>query len=122
MAENKQYVTQVQDNGTVNISEEVIGTIVGHAVKDVEGVIGLTAKPGAEIIELIGKKNWSKGMKITIGEDDSICVDCQIVIAYGHSVVTVAQNVQNAISSALESMIGIRVSAVNVNVCGISRQ
>ena len=67
MSENKQYITQAQEDGNIMISEDVIGTIVAQAIKDVEGVVGLSTKPGADIAELIGKKNWGKGMKITIG-------------------------------------------------------
>ena len=66
MAENKQYITQVQENGSVKISEDVISTIVAHAVEEVEGVVSLNVKPGADIADLIGKKNWGKGMKIAI--------------------------------------------------------
>lgn len=122
MAENKQYVTQMQENGAVLISEDVITTIVAHAVEEVEGVVGLNAKPGADIVELIGKKNWGKGLKITIAEDDSLSVDCNITVAYGQSVVSVAGAVQYAVTNALESMAGVKISAVNVNVCGIVRQ
>ena len=122
MAENKQYVTQMQDNGAVLISEDVITTIVAHAIEEVEGVVGLNAKPGADIVELIGKKNWGKGLKITISEDDSLTVDCNITVAYGQSVVSVAGAVQEAVTNALESMAGVKISAVNVNVCGIVRQ
>ena len=122
MAENKQYITQVQDNGTVLISEDVIATIVTHAVEEVEGVVGLNVKPGADIIDMIGKKGWGKGLKITIGEEDALDVDCNINIAYGHSVVTVAKAVQDAVVVALESMAGVKIAAVNVNVCGIVRQ
>jgi uncharacterized alkaline shock family protein YloU len=121
MAENKQYVTQVQEFGSVLISEDVIAAIVSHAVTDVEGVVSLNVKPGADIIELLGKKNWGKGMKITIAQDDSVSIDCNITVAYGHSVVTVAKNVQDAIGNALESMAGVNIAAVNVNVCGIVR-
>ena len=39
MAENKQYIEQVLDNGTVMISEDVIAEIVSHAVSEVEGVV-----------------------------------------------------------------------------------
>ena len=70
MAEYKQYITQVQDNGNVMISEEVIATIVEHAICEVEGIAGLSVKPGADIADLIGK-NWGKGMKIYIGEDNA---------------------------------------------------
>ena len=122
MADNKQYVTQVQDNGTVLISEDVIATIVIHAVEEVEGVVGLNAKPGADIVELIGKKNWGKGLKITIGEEDALSIDCNITVAYGQSVVSVAKAVQESVTNALESMAGVNIAAVNVNVCGIVRQ
>ena len=121
MAENKQYITQAQDCGSVLISEDVIMTIVAHAIEDVEGVVGLNAKPGADIVELIGKKNWGKGLKIAIGEEDALTVDCNINVAYGHSVVSVAGAVQSAVTNALESMAGVKISAVNVNVCGIVR-
>ena len=122
MAENKQYVTQMQDNGAVLISEDVITTIVVHAIEEVEGVVGLNAKPGADIVELIGKKNWGKGLKITIAEDDTLSVDCNITVAYGQSVVSVAAAVQEAVTNVLESMAGVKIGAVNVNVCGIVRQ
>jgi uncharacterized alkaline shock family protein YloU len=122
MADNKQYVTQVQDNGTVMISEDVIATIITNAVAEVEGVVGLTTKPGADIADMFGVKNWGKGLKLNIEENNSVAVDCNVIIAYGQSVVTVAQNVQTAVTSALESTAGIKVNAVNVNVCGIVRQ
>ena len=122
MAENKQYVTQMQENGAVLISEDVIITIVAHAVEEVEGVVGLNAKPGADIVELIGKKNWGKGLKITIGEEDALTIDCNITVAYGQSVVDVAKAAQDSVTNALESMAGVKIAAVNVNVCGIVRQ
>lgn len=122
MAENKQYITQVQDNGRVMISEDVITTIVIQSLSDIEGYVGLSAKPGSDIVELIGKKNWGKGIKVTISENDELTIDCNVVISYGHSVVAVATAIQEAVSGALQSMTGVNVTCVNVNVCGIVRQ
>lgn len=122
MAENKQYITQTQETGSVMISEDVIAAIVSHAVSEVEGVVGLSVKPGADIVDLIGKKSWGKGMKITIGQDDAVSIDCNLTVSYGLSVVTVAKAVQEAVATAVESMAGVTVSSVNVNVCGIVRQ
>ena len=48
--------------------------------------------------------------------------DVEQVKIYGQSVVTVASAIQEAVSSAVESMTGIKVVEVNVNVCGIARQ
>lgn len=122
MADNKQYISQDLDNGSIMISEDVIGTIVIHAVKDVEGVIGLSAKPGSDIVEKIGKKNWGKGFKVHIAEDNTLTISCNVVVAYGHNVVSSASGVQQAISGAIESMAGVKVCAVNVNICEIVRQ
>ncbi len=122
MAESKQYITQLQDNGSVQISEDVIAEIVAHAAGEVEGVVGLNVKPGADIAELIGKKNWGRGLKITVLENNSVSIDCNITVNYGQNVVEVAKAAQSAIINALESMAGIRIAAVNVNVCGIARQ
>ncbi len=122
MAENKQYITQQQEQGLVLISEDVIATIIANAIKDVEGIVGLSTKPGADIADMIGKKNWGKGMKITIGEDDALYIDCNVNVGYGQSVVTVAKSVQEAVTAALESAAGVKVAAINVNVCGIIRQ
>lgn len=122
MAENKQYITQIQDNGTVMISEDVVCTIVTQAIKDVEGVVSLSTKPGADIADMIGKKNWGKGLRVAIAEDNALTVDCDIIVSYGQSVVAVAKAVQEAASAALASATGVVVTAVNVNVCGIVRQ
>ena len=122
MADNKQYITQIQDNGSVMISEDVVATIVSLAVKEVEGVVGLSTKPGSDIADMIGKKNWGKGLRITIAEDNALTVDCDIIVSYGQSVVAVAAAVQESVAAALESATAVKVNAVNVNVCGIVRQ
>ncbi len=115
MADNKQYITQAQENGAVMISEEVVATIAAHAVTEVEGVVSVGTK-------ITDKKNWVKGMKIVIGENNEMTIDCNVVIAYGQTVVTVAKAAQEAILSAVESMTGVAPKAVNVNVSGIARQ
>lgn len=121
MAENKQYITQIQENGTVMISEDVIAAIVAHTVNEVEGVAGMTGKALADISDFIGKKNWGKGMKISIDQDDVLSIDCDITVKYGQSVVSVAKAVQESVTNALESMTGVSVASVNVNISGIVR-
>lgn len=121
MADNKQYITQVQDNGTVMISEDVIISIVTQAVSDVAGVVSINTKPAAELADMI-RKNWGKGMKIIIADNNAITIDVDVVIGYGQSVVTIAEAVQAAVISAVQSMTGVQAVTVNVNVCGIARQ
>lgn len=122
MAENKQYITQHMDHGCVMISEDVVASIALHALNEIEGFAGMATKPGADIIDMIGKKNWGKGIKVTVTDNETLMIDCNVFLVYGHSVVTVAKNIQNAMISALEGTTGTKVEAVNVNVCGIIRK
>lgn len=122
MPEMKEYITQVQENGTVQISEEVIATIVANALTEIEGFAGLSTKPGADIAELIGKKNWGKGIKVTITEHNELHIDCNVCIFYGCSVMAVAKGIQENVTTALENSTGVQVLGVNVNVCGIVRK
>ena len=117
MADNKQYITQNQENGAVMISEEVIAAIVSNTVTDVDGVVSIgTAKSNLE------RKLLNKGLKITITESNDISIDCNIVVNYGTSVITVANAAQDAAAAAVEAMTGIKPVAININVAGIVRQ
>lgn len=122
MADYKQYISQEQENGSVMISEDVVAAIVEHAVSEVEGVACITSKPVADFADLIEKMNRGKGMKILIHEDNTLTIDCNVNIHYGYSVVDIAASVQSSVCSAVESMTGVKVNSVNVNVCGIERQ
>lgn len=121
MAENKQYITHLQENGRVMISEDVVAAVVLQAVRETEGFAGLSTKPGADIADLIGK-NWGKGIKISISADNELDVESNVLVYYGCSVVAVAQQMQLNIASQVESVTGVKVTAVNVNVCGIARK
>ena len=121
MAEYKQYITQIQENGNVMVSEDVIATIVAHALAEVDGIGSLGSKPGIVVEDFAAKKNWSKSLKILIAEDNSVSIDCSVMVAYGSSVVDVAAAVQQTVTANVESMTGVKVTGVNVNICGITR-
>lgn len=119
MADNKQYITQAQENGSVQISEEVISSIVALAAREVEGVAGLCAKPGSELVEMLAKKNWGNGVRIAVSPENTLTIDCDINVEYGSSLIAAASAVQEAVASSVESMTGVAVTNVNVNVCGV---
>lgn len=122
MADNKQYILQEREKGNVLISEDVIASIAAHAVNEVEGIAGLSIKPGVDIIEMLSKKSWIKGIKITVGTDQELYIDCNVVVVYGQNVVSVSKAAQEAVSTAVESFANVKVAATNINVCGIVRQ
>ena len=119
MAENKEYLVQAQENGSILISEEVIASIAALAVREVEGVYGLSSTASFDIANVLGRKNLRKGIRVSVNGDE-IAIACNLVVKMGSAVMTVAKNVQEAISDEVASMTGNRPVRVNVNVCGIA--
>ncbi len=117
MGEN--YITCQEANGSINISEEVISALVRAAVTQVEGVAGLSNTSGAELVELIGIKTLSKGVKVQF-DDGKIIVDAIITVSYGHNIVDVAKNVQDEVMSVILSATGMDKAEVNVHVSGVA--
>ena len=112
MVENKQYITHLKENGRVMISEDVIATIVEHTLTDVEGVV----KGGADVV---GKKSWGKGVRITIADDNSLIIGCNIIVGYGVKISQVVQEVQKKVKYVLEKTLDIKFKSINVFVKGI---
>ena len=117
MAENREYITNQVENGTVNINEEVIATIAAAAVREVDGIVSLGGTSVDD--QKLSRKTIGKGIRVILGEDN-VEVECNLVVLYGHSVVEIAKNVQNGVANAIESMAGLKVSRVDVNITGIS--
>ena len=113
------YITCQEENGSINISEEVISSMVRTAISEVEGVAGLANTAGAELAELIGLKTVSRGVKIQF-VDNQIVVDAIITVCYGCNIVKVAQSVQEKVMNVISSTTGFEHSRVNVHVSGIS--
>ena len=118
MAESKEYLKHENEIGNVNISEEVIASIAALSATEVEGVTGLTS--GINFSEIFGgKKAASKGIKVELGEGQ-VTVDLFLSIRYGEVIPTIAAQIQDKVMSAVESMTGLTVSAVNVHIAGVS--
>ncbi len=119
MADFKGYLVQQEENGSVMISEEVIASIASVAIREVEGVFGLSTGPSLDIGGILGKNNLRKGIIIDFVED-GLEISCNLVVKMGSAVMTVAKAVQEAISEEVTNMTGTRPLRVNVNVSGIA--
>lgn len=119
MAENKEYFSKEVENGSIQISEEVVASVAAMAVLEVEGVCGLASNLGYDIAEMLGKKTLAKGVHIQM-TDETVTAELSILVAYGHTIPEVGKAVQDAVKNAVESMTGLEIAAVNVNVGGIT--
>jgi len=106
------------DNGNIKISDEVISTIATIAVSAVNGVIGMGGSFTGDIVEKFGKKTLTKGVKITM-DNDEVILDLNVILKYGVRIPEIAWNIQENVKKSVESMTGLNVIKVNVRVVGI---
>lgn len=108
------------DMGIVKISDEVVAVISGIAATEIKGIIGMSANLVGGITQILsGRKNLSKGVKVSVGEN-AAAIDLYVVVEYGLKIPEVAYQVQENVRKAVESMTGLNVTAVNVHVQNVS--
>ena len=111
---------QVNDQESIQISNDVIAVIAGVAVSEVSGVASMAGGFAGGISEVLsGKKNMAKGIKVEKTES-KIKIDVNIVVEYGTRIPDVAFEIQNRVKKAVESMTGMNVEEVNVHVQGVN--
>ena len=107
------------DDGSVQISDDVVAVIAGIAATEVDGVAGMSGGFVGDLSEMLGKKNLSKGVKVEVGEKEA-AIDLYLVVDYGVRIPQIALKVQQNVKEAVESMTGLRVVEVNIHIQGIS--
>ena len=105
--------------GSVNMSEEVIAIVAGVAAGGITGVKGMCNTITGGIAERLGKKNFSKGVKVELDEND-VKLSLAIIVEYGCKIPDVAWEVQEKAKKEVESMTGLNVIGVDIFVNGIS--
>ena len=122
MASKKDNLPQAVENdmeqgNTITYANEVVAIIAGVAAGEVEGIAGMCSVSG---IDILGRnKNITKGVKVEIGTEEA-SVDLYIVVEYGTPIQKAAQDAQENVRKAIETMTGLHVVRVDVHVQGVS--
>ncbi len=104
--------------GSIRIANEVVSTIAGLAAIEIEGVAGMSGGIAGGIAEMLGKKSFTKGVKVEVGEKET-AIDLYLIVKYGVRVPDVAIAVQENVKKAIENMTGLSVIEVNIHVQGV---
>ena len=119
MSEDRQIYSIKEDKlGEVNIADEVVSIIAGLAATEVDGVASMAGNITNELVSRLGKKNLSKGVKVEVIER-TVVVDIAINILYGYEIPDISEKVQERVKSAIETMTGLEVKAVNVKIVSV---
>ena len=112
---------QNTDIGNIHISEEVIAVIAGIAATEGPEVYSLVGNITNEIVSKMGIKSLSKGIKVDMAED-TVTISVTVNLVYGYNIPKTCQAIQERIIQSVESMTGMSVAEVNVNVNDITTE
>lgn len=105
--------------GEVQIADEVVAAIAGLAATEVKGVATTAGNVTNDIAGKLGKKNFSKGVKVIV-DPDAVSVDMALTLDYGYGIPETAKLVQEKVKLAIENMTGLQVKEVNIRIAGVN--
>ncbi|EUO78315.1 Asp23/Gls24 family envelope stress response protein [Staphylococcus aureus] len=108
------------DYGKIDISNEVIASVVGGKAVACYGIVGMASRQQVRdgIAEILGHENYAKGIKVT--ENNGVVdIDMYIIVSYGVKISEVANNVQSTVKYTLEKSLNVSVNSINIYVQGV---
>lgn len=104
--------------GSITVSKEVVAIIAALETIKVKGVIGISSGHKAGSIEVLPKKDLVKGIEVWM-KPEEVALTIPIITDYEIGIFKVAQEVQKRAKQSIETMTGLKVLKVNVNVQGV---
>jgi uncharacterized alkaline shock family protein YloU len=112
-------MTQEPYLGKIEVSPHAIASIVGQAVLECYGVVGMASKhPRDDIAEILPGATFRRGVDVRF-VDEHVTIDLFVVIEYGTRVSEVALGIKNQVKFTVEHATGLPIAEVNVHVQGL---
>lgn len=107
------------DLGRIKIAKEVVAMVAGNAATECYGLVGMASRSVQDgIAELLGRESLSRGVSID-SSGDSLEIELYIIVEYGVNIPEVARNVVEKVRYTMETMLGLKVGKININVQGV---
>ena len=107
--------------GTTTVADSVIAKVAGIAAREVPGVHDLGGNVARAIGAIRGALNTSdrsQGVSVEVGETQ-VAVDITLIADYPVSLPRVADGVRTAVIEAIESLVGLQVTEVDVTISDV---
>ena len=106
--------------GKVSIDSEVIAQYAGSTAVECFGIVGMAAvsmKDG--LVKLLKGDSLTRGIKVDIDEDNKITIDFHVIVSYGVSILTVADNLIENVKYKVCEFTGLEIKKINIFVEGV---
>ena len=106
--------------GEVVVDNDVIAKYAGSTAVECFGIVGMAAKSVKDgLVKLLKKESLTRGVSVNVDENNKIIIDFHVIVAYGVSIATVAENLVNNVKYKVEEFTGLKVRRINVYVEGV---
>jgi uncharacterized alkaline shock family protein YloU len=108
--------------GKNTIADGVIEKVAGIAARQVPGVHDLgngAARAVGAIRNVIGQQDRGQGISVEVGETQ-VAVDVTLIAEYPVDLQQVADDVRSAITDAIDQVVGMEVTEVNVTITDVN--
>ena len=108
------------DLGIITIDPEVIAKYAGTVAVECFGIVGMAAvnmKDG--LVHLLKKESLTRGIQVSISDDNHIALDFHIIVAYGVSISAVTENLISTVQYKVEEFTGMPVDKINIYIEGV---
>ena len=111
------------ERGNTSIADSVVSKIAGIAAQEVDGIrMGSGASQTASnLLGSItggGSSSQTQGVSVEVGQEEA-ALDLTLTAEYGKSIPQLAEAVRRNVSNRVESLVGLRVTEVNITVQNI---
>lgn len=105
------------ENGTVNVSTGVYTDIAGTVASNCFGVKGMAARSVKDgVYHLLRKESVSKGVNVTLNEDNTVSIDLHIIVDNGVNLTSVGESIISRVRYEVSKYTGTQVRDVNVYI------
>ena len=115
-------VTEGHDGrGKTTVADGVVAKIAGIAIQEIEGEYALgggAARALGNLREKVGQKDLTQGVSVEVGQTQ-VAVDVTLVVEYPHPLQQVADRARDAVYTAVEDLVGMEVTEVNITITDI---
>lgn len=106
--------------GTISIDSEVIARYAGMAAIECFGIVGMAAvsmKDG--LVKILKGDSLTRGVRVDIDDSNKISIDFHVIVSYGVSIMTVADNLIDNVKYKVNEFTGLEIKKVNIFVEGV---
>jgi uncharacterized alkaline shock family protein YloU len=111
------------ERGSTSISDSVVSKIAGIASQEVDGI--RMGSGGSQAVSgLLGSitggssGSQTQGVSVEVGQEEA-AIDLTLTAEYGKSIPQLAEAVRRNVANRVESLVGLRVTEVNITVSNI---